>query len=293
MSTVYVGAARVRAESRMTESPALARWQGRIDQYREQQACQGPPMWERDDGWYGCWVDGNDYHQQVLPYLIENLSPGDRVLEIGPGTGAFTVPLADASADILCLEPSKKMRQNLETKLQKRRLTNIEILPGKVESSLDVIEQQAPFQLTLASFSLYNVREIDQVLKALLICSQRIYILLGTGARTPWYRALIQEFAGEEPISAPQLDLLYPLLLEMGILADVRIIQASQNYLFLNEEDLVEYWQDRLNTPISLRGDLAQALSKLTVQRNGQLGIFSSRPVALVVIERKNQIEKK
>lgn len=43
----------------------------------------------------------------------------------------------------------------------------------------------------------------------------------------PWYQILIGELAAEELESDSQLDLLCHLLLEMGILVDVRIIQVS------------------------------------------------------------------
>ena len=276
----------------MTESPALARWQKRIDQYREQQGRKGSPLWDRDNGWYDHWVERNDYHQLVLPYLTRNSTEGEKILEIGPGTGAFTIPLAVAGAEILCFEPSRKMGESLEVGLKGRRLSNVEILQAKVEDSLNIIQEKGPFQQALASFSLYNVREIDRVLETLLACSQRIIILLGTGTRSPWYQTLIREFAGEEPISVPQLDLLYPLLLEMDILADVRIILASQNYLYGTEEDMESSWQEKLNTPSSRRERLTQALQDLSETRDGRLGIYRSRPLALVAIEPQKQIHR-
>lgn len=271
----------------MTESPALARWQKRIDQYRKQQGSKGPPLWERDNGGYDRWVEGNDYHHQVLPYLTRYSTKGKKILEIGPGTGAFTIPLAEAGAEILCLEPSRKMGETLRSELKRRQLVKVEILQVKVEDSLDVVQERGPYQQVLASFSLYNVREIDRVLETLLACSQRIVILLGTGTRSPWYQTLISEFAAEESISAPQLDLLYPLLLEMDILADVSIIQTSQNYLYDSEKDMVSSWQKKLDTPSSRRERLAQALWDLSETRDGRLGIYQSRPLALVAIERQ------
>lgn len=274
----------------MSEQSALLRWQQRVDQYREQQAREGPPIWEREQGWYDRWVRANNYHQKTLPYLLERVTPGDRVLEIGPGTGAFTLPLADAGADILGLEPSKNMRLSLQEKLQRKGLSNVDLLPVLVEESLEDIRQLGPFCLTMASFSLYNVREIDRVLETLLACSEQILILLGTGVTSPWYLALCSQFAEEKPISAPQLDFLYPLLMEIGILADVKILWSSQNYFYDDFESMLDWWQTRLKTPASRREELGQALEDLSESRNGKLGIYRSRPNALVVIEQQQQI---
>jgi len=274
----------------MAELSALARWQLQIDRYREQQARQGPPSWEQEGGWYQRWVKENDYHQKTLSYLLEKISHGDRVLEIGPGTGACTLTLAEAGASILGLEPSASMRHRLQKNLRAKGLSQIQLLPEKVEESLQTIQQRGPFRAAIASFSLYNVREIGLVLETLLDCSEQVWILLGTGIRSPWYRGLIERFAREDPISAPQLNCLYPLLLERSILADVRILRVSQNYVFESEKEMVDWWQSRLKTPESQVTQLAQSLQMLAEPRNSSIGIYKNRPIALVVIEERNQI---
>lgn len=275
----------------MCERSALESWQARIAGYRSQQSRQGTPLWERDPTRYELWVEANDYYQKSLPCLVEKLNPGDRVLEIGPGNGVFTIPLAEAGVGILAIEPSESMRKSLLLNLQERKLKNVDVLAGWLEDSLDYIQQQAPFRMVLASFSLYNVREINRVLQTLLSCCELACVLLGTGIRSSWYQDLIDNFAGEEPISAPQLDLFYPLLLEMGIIADVRMLSVSQNYIYDNEQAMVEDWQARLKTPASQRERLARTLSDLAEYRNGKLGIYRNRPLALVVIEQENQIK--
>lgn len=271
---------------------ALERWQKRVDRYREERGRSGPPLWEREQNWYDRWVETNDYHSLLLPQLLNNLAIGGRVLEIGPGTGAFTIPLAEAGAAVLGLEPSGKMREKLRQNLAKNRLSGVEILPDKVETSLEVIQKRAAFQYALASFSLYNVREIDQVLEIVGACCTQLFILQGTGISSPLLRWITEKLDVKTPLRAPQLDLFYPLLLELGILADVRILWSSQNYLYDNEGSMLDSWQDKLELPSSRREDLALALSELTVHRNGQVGIFSRRPLALVTIEKQNQIQR-
>ena len=96
-----------------------------------------------------------------------------------------------------------------------------------------------PFDLALASYSLYNVEMIAAVIRDLVRLSQHVVALMGTGQRREWYRALYRRFWGRDPVPPPQVQYFYPLLLEMGIYADVEVFWTSYNYVCDSEEALV------------------------------------------------------
>ncbi len=271
---------------------ALEAWKQRIIACRRQRSQTDSKQWDRTAGWYDSWVQENDYVDRVFPYLQETLPADARVLEIGSGTGAFTLPLARAAREVLAIEPSQVMREHLDVNLQAAGLSNVNLLSGRIEESLPDIRSRGPFQLIFASFSLYNITDIDLVISNLLPLTRHLMILLGTGAPSIWSQDLYRQFSGEERVIPPQLDLLYPVLLEMGLYADVRILNGSQNYLYANEQALVDWWMERLKLPPSRRRELQDALRPLILKRDDQVGIFRERKMALVDIDREKQNPK-
>ena len=271
---------------------ALEVWKQRIIACRRQRSQTDSEQWDRTASWYGSWVQENDYVDRVFPYLQEALPADARVLEIGSGTGAFTLPLARAAGEVLAIEPSRQMREHLDINLQAAGLSNVNLLPKRIEESLPDVQDQGPFQLIFASFSFYNIPDIDLVIGNLLPLTRHLMILLGTGAPSIWSQDLYRQFSGEERVIPPQLDLLYPVLLEMGLYADVRILNASQNYLYANEQALIDWWMERLKLPSSRRRELQDALRPLISKQDGQAGIFEVRKMALVDIDREKQRPK-
>jgi len=271
---------------------ALEVWKQRIIACRRQRSQTDSEQWDRTASWYGSWVQENDYVDRVFPYLQEALPADARVLEIGSGTGAFTLPLARAAGEVLAIEPSRPMREHLDDNLQAAGLSNVNLLPERIEESLPDVQDQGPFQLIFSSFSLYNIPDIDLVIGNLLPLTRHLMILLGTGAPSIWSQDLYRQFSGEERVIPPQLDLLYPVLLEMGLYADVRILNASQNYLYASEQALIDWWMERLKLPPSRRRELQDALRSLILKRDGQVGIFQERKMALVDIDREKQNPK-
>ena len=269
---------------------ALEVWKQRIIACRRQRSQTDSEQWDRTASWYGSWVQENDYVDRVFPYLQEALPADARVLEIGSGTGAFTLPLARAAGEVLAIEPSRHMREHLDINLQAAGLSNVNLLPKRIEELLPDV--QGPFQLIFASFSLYNISDIDLVIGGLLPLTRHLIILLGTGVSSIWSQELYRQFAGEERVVPPQLDLLYPVLLEMGLFADVRIINASQNYPYDNEKALIDWWMERLKLLSSRRRELQDALRPLISKRDGYVGIFQERNMALVDIDREKQHSK-
>ncbi len=271
---------------------ALKAWKQRIIACRQQRSQTDGEQWDRIADWYDSWVQGNDYVDKVFPYLKEALPAGARVLEIGSGTGAFTLPLARAAREVLAIEPSRVMREYLDGNLQAAGLSNVTLLTERIEESLPEVQDQGPFQLIFASFSLYNLLDIDLVIGNLLPLTGHLMILLGTGTPSIWSQDLYRQFSGEERVIPPQLDLLYPVLLEMGLYADVRILNASQNYLYDSEQALIDWWMERLKLIPSRRRELQDALRPLITKRDDKAGIFEVRKMALVDIDREKQLPK-
>lgn len=268
---------------------ALERWKRQIERCREDRAQPDAKHWENAAAWYETWVQDNDYVEKTLPFLQPFLAPEGKVLEIGAGTGAFTLPLAQEAERMIALEPSSGMRDILTRKLEEENVKNVQVLPEKIEQALPVIQEAAPFQLIFASFALYNVAEINDLLATLLPLTHHLAILLGSGAISPWKEALYRQFRKEIPPVPPQLDYLYPVLLDMRLYAAVHIIPASQNYVFSSQEELITWWSRKLQIEDQQRAELQAALRPLIQNQHENIGIFQERLMALVCLDRVKQ----
>lgn len=267
---------------------ALERWQAQVRAARADRAESEEQLWQHLAAWYDDWTRYNDYVSFVFPRLATYVSQSSRVLEIGPGSGAFTLPLARAVKQVVALEPSASMRQILVNRLDEAWLTNVRIVPCKVEDGL--AELDGEFDLAFASHSLYNVEPMDAVLRALMHVARRVMILMGTGDNVDWQRALFLQFRGKPRVLPPSFREFYPLLMEMGIYADVEILPTSYNYVYASEDALLDDWQRRLQLDVSRRAELRAAFARYLERRGHTLGVYGINRSALIMIERERSV---
>ncbi|MFW9916736.1 MAG: class I SAM-dependent methyltransferase [Candidatus Thorarchaeota archaeon] len=267
---------------------ALEEWQEHLAAYRREREQPEEQSWEQFSQWYDSWVFSNDYVERTLSRLQPHLGPTTRVLEIGPGSGAFTLVLAPIVKEIIAVEPAPSMRAILNRNLSANDVTNVEIIPGRIEDFLQ--DEEGTFDLALASYSLYDVESMDIVIRGLTRLSRHLFILMGTGEPLKWRQDLYRHFKGKDRLRPPQFGHFYPILLEMGIFADVEIIWVSANYVYNSEEELVEWWMKNLQLDGLSRDELREALLEIAEPREEQIGIYSRRRAALVWIDSERSV---
>jgi ubiquinone/menaquinone biosynthesis C-methylase UbiE len=245
-------------------------------------------LWQRLGGWYDAWVQHNDYVDQVLPRLLRHLSSTARVLEVGPGSGGFTLQLAPAVQEIVAVEPAPRMQDVLTCNLAEAGITNARLVPRRVEEALE--EMEGAFDLALASHSLYNVASIETVLRGLVRLARYVVILIGTGEQRVWYQDLHRRFKGKERVASPHFGCLYPVLLAMGIYADVEVVWTSANYVYDSEQALVDWWLGHFHLDETYRAALGAELLQVARWRGDQVGIYDRRRTALVWIDRERSL---
>jgi len=271
-----------------TNLTALQEWQERVVACRREREESDDEAWQRLAHWYDTWVRHNDYVELVLPRLLRHAGSTARVLEIGPGSGAFTIPLASAVREVVVLEPSPAMREVLAYNLSEAGITNVRLVPRRIEEGLEVVD--GPFDLALASHSLYSVKPIDAVVRGLVRLARHTVVLMGTGEQREWYQALHRRFKGKARVPYPHFRHFYALLLEMGIYADAEIVWASANYVYDSEEELVEWWMRHFHLDESHREELRSALLQVANWRGDRVGIYDHRRTALVWIDAERSL---
>ncbi|MCE5214362.1 MAG: 16S ribosomal RNA methyltransferase A [Methanobacterium sp.] len=75
---------------------------------------------------------GQNYliNKQVLQKILEyaDLSLEDTILEVGPGIGTLTIPMARQSKKIIAVEQDHKIASILKKRLRKLNITNVEVI---------------------------------------------------------------------------------------------------------------------------------------------------------------------
>lgn len=99
-----------------------------------------------------------------------------------------TLQLAPAVQEIVAVEPAPRMQDVLTCNLAEAGITNVRLVPRRVEEALE--EMEGVFDLALASHSLYNVAPIEAVLRGLVCLARHVVILIGTGEQRAWYQDL-------------------------------------------------------------------------------------------------------
>lgn len=112
--------------------------------------------------------------EAALPRLLP--TGRERVLELGAGTGIFTLPLGRRAADVLAVDLSQAMLERLEAKAAAEGLRTIRTLKADVES----VPLQGPFDLVCAFSSLEYVADLPALLTRLapqMAPGGRLYLL--------------------------------------------------------------------------------------------------------------------
>lgn len=103
------------------------------------------------------------------------VQPGTRVLDLGCGTGQLTLPLASKGANVLAIDVSPAMADQLRVDADRRGLDSVSVGTIPIE---DLALLPARFDLIVSSYALHHLRDPD---KASLV--QAAYHWLRPGGR--------------------------------------------------------------------------------------------------------------
>lgn len=97
------------------------------------------------------------YPGKLLPFVMKELEGSSTIIDIGSGTGFFSIPLAEAGYRITAVEPSVKMINIMKKNSAPEILSSIEVSPTVWESS------EAEFHdAAISIHSLYPMKDIKK-----------------------------------------------------------------------------------------------------------------------------------
>jgi len=164
----------------------------------------------------------------LLEKVINELKPGYTILDIGAGTGRWTIPLAKAAAKITAVDPSEAMLEILRCNAAESGVVNkIEIIQSTWEEA-----EVGVFDITISFHAMYMSPDFAGFIRKMEAhTKKRCYL----GLRLFPIDGIIQELSTEihgTRHDSPNFIIGYNALYQMGIYTNVTI------------EDFRHYWID-------------------------------------------------
>lgn len=103
----------------------------------------------------------------VYSALEPSLSPRSSLIEVGPGSGNYTLPLAQRCKEIVAADCSDEMLGYLERRLRARKLTNVELRSNRLP---EPIEHWRRFDAALSVGVFNYVDDLEACLRSVAAC---------------------------------------------------------------------------------------------------------------------------
>ena len=207
------------------------------------------------------------------------LTSGETVLDMGAGTGRLALPMARLAKSVTALDQSSGMLSCLQENMAAEGLKNIrciqkswqDVSPGELE----------PHDVVLSSNSLgvYDLREALAKMDAL--AKRAVYIFtFADGKRDDGFRQFMRDGTegregghgrhGRHESGPAGYLMIYNLLADMGILADIKMVQWHSKEHYSSLDDAVAEWMQMHEVTAEKEPALREfLLLKLVKDENG------------------------
>jgi predicted O-methyltransferase YrrM len=142
--------------------------------------------------------------------------PDWTALDIGGGTGAWTLLMARQARQVTVVEPSASMRTVMQENIEAEGARNVVMVPARWPEA-----QVEPHDLVFCAHAMYGQSDWAEFVRGLLTVARRRIVLL---MRAPLLNGLMAQAATRvwgHPYDSPNFQVAYNALLQMGIFADV------------------------------------------------------------------------
>lgn len=230
----------------------VARWAATVAA-RHDQGRRLDPEWGRPDAWGGerartfarFVTTRRSRPDPVLDRIRPHVDRATTVLEIGPGAGRHTIPLARLVRRVVAVEPSNSMREELASRLAAEAVDNVEVVAAAFPD-VDL----APADVAVCAHVIYPVVAIEPFLLRLDALAGRSFVALRLGHREAPIADLFQALWGEPRCPGPTCVDLLNVTLQLGLLASFELVPAPTPWSFDSLDDAVRRVKaDLLNPP--------------------------------------------
>ena len=198
------------------------------------------------------------------------VTPATQLLDVGAGTGRFTLALAPYVQHITAVEPNTTMLQYLQRDAQEEHIANISYIPFTWQASPDDIRAD----VVMCSHVLYPLHDVNTfLLKLRAATRQACYIYMRALHFDASTDTLWQHFHGEPRHLPPGYIHALDVLFELGIYADVEVVKMPGGLRYQSLENATDEMTEQLilSSDEKTRAELQALLKNWLVERDGVL----------------------
>lgn len=151
-------------------------------------------------------------------FILSRLNPDCTVLDIGAGTGAWSILLSSRAKHVTAVEPSPSMIAVMRDSLVEQRINNVSIVQG---SWPDVSVELHDF--SLCSHAMYACADLASFILKMASCTRRMCFLLLRATSPGGVRGEAAHHIWGQPLDSPNFTIAYNILLQLGIYANVQM----------------------------------------------------------------------
>ncbi|MDG5821745.1 class I SAM-dependent methyltransferase [Natronococcus sp. A-GB7] len=158
--------------------------------------------------------------------VAEATAEARTALEIGPGTGRYTMRLAPQVEQMTVVDYAPSMLDRLQTRLTNQGIDGVTCREGRWPAV-----GAAPHDLVLAAWTTYSQREIDAALDAMVAATRRRLVIVDSAGVAPPHTKLLAAVCGDDPPDpAPRALYVVSYLWETGVRASLTVDSARRCY---------------------------------------------------------------
>ena len=205
----------------MANSSWAELWRELSDRFRwpETGAGEDEGRWQRDRAQHfdaAVKRKSKERPDPLLDFVVSRLEPGHTVLDIGAGTGRFTIPMARAAGRVTAVEPSPSMAAFLQENAAAEGLPNIDLTMAGWDNA-----EVAVHDIALCAHAMYSSPDLVSFVRKMERSARSTCFLL---MRVPSHDGIMAHLSRHtygQPHDSPNFVVGYNVLYEMGIYANV------------------------------------------------------------------------
>ncbi len=228
--------------------------------------------WDRRASSFHRWTKESTASDPLFLAIRSRVTPQSTVVDVGAGTGRFTLALAPLVQHVTAVEPNAAMLDYLRHDAREGGLTNISYVPATWQDAPDDLHAD----IVICSHVLYAIEDIVPFLAKLHAATRHAcYVSMRA---TPFDRItapLWRHFHGDERQYPPSYIHVLDVLYEMGIYANVEITGSppSRQFQYASVDEAVKSLLEQLILldDEQTRDELRRLLEQWLVQQDGVL----------------------